>query len=48
VGDDYYLYACHGCGQETEVNEAMRRVIHEEGCLSCGADADPSDFSTPI
>ena len=47
MGDDYYVFDCPHCGQETEVNEAMRRVIHEEGCVSCGADAHEDQFSTP-
>lgn len=46
MSDDYYVFVCPRCGQETEVNEGMRRVIHEEGCVSCGADADEDHFST--
>lgn len=43
---NYFVFQCGSCGHRTTVNESMRREIHEQGCVLCGASVDASDFSS--
>lgn len=41
-----YEFTCPDCGQEIEVNEAMREATVTHGCPVCGADVASTDFAT--
>lgn len=43
-----FIFQCPGCGQEIEVNGAMRESILEHGCPVCTTSPSASDFVTTV
>lgn len=43
-----YRFSCPGCGETIFLDEGMRELLRESGCIVCGAAVDESDFvATP-
>ena len=43
-----FIFQCPGCGQEIEVNGAMRESILEHGCPVCTSTTSEGDFVTAV
>lgn len=40
-------FRCPSCGQEIEINEAIREAILTNGCPVCSSSVAPEHFITP-
>ena len=42
-----FRFVCSECGESFEVNGSMRETLVEEGCVVCGSEVTPDQFSLP-
>lgn len=41
----HYVFQCPNCGAETVVDDAVRTMLADEGCVVCGTRPTPDAFT---
>ncbi len=44
-GEDEYEFLCPDCGEGLVVNASMKDALVDRGCVICGTDVEPSNFT---